>query len=87
MTTEQSAREAVRRILGETARADITAFPAGSVSITIHSGDHYASISGATDSGWGWEVDPGCDNGFTGYPNVVGALDEALLAVREQFAA
>ncbi|MFF4647453.1 VOC family protein [Streptomyces sp. NPDC001389] len=86
MTADHSTRETIRRILGD-AQADITEFPSGNLSITVHSGDHTATIDGAPESGWGWTVDPGTDDGFTGHENVADDLEAALLAVRGQFSA
>ncbi|MFF3861372.1 hypothetical protein [Streptomyces sp. NPDC002209] len=86
-TTEQSARDTVRRVLGEAAHADVTAFPAGNLSISLHSGEHTATIDGDDSSGWGWTVDPGTDDGFTGHEDVAPTLEEALTDVRGKITA
>ncbi|MEU9304089.1 hypothetical protein [Streptomyces sp. NPDC048269] len=86
-TTEQIARDAVRRILGDTAHADVTTFPGGNLSISVHSGDHTATIDGDDSSGWGWTVDPGTDDGFTGHEDVAETLDDALIGVRGEIGA
>lgn len=83
MTTAETARDAVRRVLGEEAHADVTTFPAGNLAIRVTSGEHTATIDGDDSSGWGWTVDPGTDDGFTGHELIAPTLDEALGGVRE----
>ncbi|MEV7723579.1 hypothetical protein AB0P15_02450 [Streptomyces sp. NPDC087917] len=84
-TSEQTARETVRRVLGDTAHADVTTFPGGNLSIGVHRGEHTATIDGDDASGWGWTVDPGTDDGFTGHEDVAETLEAALLGVRGRF--
>ncbi|WP_328914299.1 MULTISPECIES: hypothetical protein [unclassified Streptomyces] len=82
MTTEQEARDAIHHAFGDTAHADVTAFPSGTLSITLRKGGHAATIDGHPESGWGWTVDPADDEGFSGHENTAPTLDEALGAVR-----
>ncbi|WP_330177066.1 hypothetical protein OG875_28330 [Streptomyces sp. NBC_01498] len=82
MTTEREAHDAVRHAFGDSAHAEVTAFPAGNVSITLTKGEHAATIDGHPESGWGWTVDPGDDDGFSGHENTADSLDEALADVR-----
>ncbi|MFG2894929.1 VOC family protein [Streptomyces sp. NPDC048248] len=82
MTTEQSARAAVRSVLGDDAQAEVTVFPAGNLSLTVTCGRHVATIDGDDATAWGWSVDPGTDDGFTGHEETAESLEEALIAVR-----
>ncbi|WP_329165872.1 hypothetical protein OHB49_40210 [Streptomyces sp. NBC_01717] len=82
MTTEQEARDAIRHAFGDTAHVEVETFPGGNLSITITKGKHAATIDGHPESGWGWTVDPGEDDGFSGHENVATTLDEALADVR-----
>ncbi|WP_441249427.1 hypothetical protein [Kitasatospora sp. McL0602] len=86
VSNAQSAREAVRRVLGEV-HTEITEFPAGNVAVTVSSDRHSATIDGHPDTGYGWTVDPGEDDGFTGHDELAPTLDDALKAVRAAFAA
>ncbi|MFJ6214716.1 hypothetical protein ACIQGZ_15490 [Streptomyces sp. NPDC092296] len=86
MTAKQTAQDAVHAILGDTARAEIQEFPGGNLSLTIHSGAHSATIDGHPDTGWGWTVDPGEDDGFTGHEETAPTLEDALCAVRDAVA-
>ncbi|MGK5533616.1 hypothetical protein [Streptomyces sp. URMC 129] len=78
MTTDQTVHEAVRRVLGEDAHADIVRFPGGNLCITVTSRGHTATIDGHPETGWGWTVDPGEDEGFSGHDRTAGTLDAAL---------
>lgn len=82
MTTEQEARDAIHHTFGESAHAEVTAFPAGNLSITLTKGEHAATIDGHPESGWGWTIDPADDEGFSGHENTADTLDEALADVR-----
>ncbi|MFE6225513.1 MULTISPECIES: hypothetical protein [unclassified Streptomyces] len=84
MTTEQNARDAITRILGADAHADVTSFPGGNLAIRITAGEHTATVDGHDSSGWGWTVDPGTDEGFSGHEEVADTLEAALTHVREQ---
>ncbi|WP_326599323.1 hypothetical protein [Streptomyces sp. NBC_01803] len=81
-TDDQTVQDAVRRVLGEGAHAHITRFPGGNLSITVTSRGHTATIDGHPGTGWGWSVDPGEDEGFSGHEQMAETLDGALLSVR-----
>lgn len=83
-TTEQTARDAVRRILGDDVHVDVTAFPDGNLSLTVTAGEHMAAIEGHDRTGWGWSVDPRDDEAFTGHDQVAPTLTDALAGVRDK---
>ena len=82
MSAEAEARAAVRHAFGDTVTADIRSFPAGNLSITIRKDRHTATLDGHPDSGWGWSVDPGDDEGFSGHTDTAATLAGALAAIR-----
>ncbi|MCX4552977.1 hypothetical protein OG204_01815 [Streptomyces sp. NBC_01387] len=85
MTTEQEARDTIRRVLGDT-HPDVKEFPAGNLSVTVHVGRHAATIDGHPETGWGWTVDPGEDDGFSGHELTAPTLEAALQAIRDTVA-
>lgn len=80
--TAHDVREAVRRVLGDSARATVETFSAGTIALTVHIGTHTATIDGHPATGYGWTLDPGEDGGFTGHANQAETLDDALHQVR-----
>ncbi|WP_328929764.1 hypothetical protein OG429_37760 [Streptomyces sp. NBC_00190] len=82
MTDELTAREAVRRILGDAAQTDVRVHPGGNMSITITVGRRAAMIDGEDATGWGWSLDPGPAEGFTGHDHTAEGIEEALRGVR-----
>ncbi|MFD7256701.1 glyoxalase/bleomycin resistance/dioxygenase family protein [Streptomyces sp. NPDC059874] len=82
LTDEGTARDAVSRILGDAARAEVHVFPGGNMSITITLGRHTAMVDGEDATGWGWSVDPGPAEGFTGHDHGADSLEDALRGVR-----
>ncbi|MFE2555986.1 hypothetical protein ACFXGT_08110 [Streptomyces sp. NPDC059352] len=88
MTTEQAVRAAVDRVLGPAAQTiHVITFPGGNASLTITIGEHTAVLDGEDSSGWGWTVDPGTDDGFTGHEQVADTLEAALTQIRQQLSA
>ncbi|WP_371793052.1 glyoxalase/bleomycin resistance/dioxygenase family protein [Streptomyces sp. NBC_01471] len=81
--TEQEALDTVRQTLGGAARAEAKMFPAGNLSITVHTGGHAATIDGHPETGWAWTLDPGEDDGFSGHDQTAPNLEAALAAVRD----
>ncbi|MCX4749351.1 hypothetical protein OG455_28235 [Kitasatospora sp. NBC_01287] len=86
MTTEQTTRDAVRRVLGDV-HTEVTEFPGGNVAIAVSGAAHSATIDGHPDTGYGWTTDPGEDDGCTGHERIAATLDDALAAVRAAFTA
>ncbi|MEU3606278.1 hypothetical protein AB0E83_12605 [Streptomyces sp. NPDC035033] len=87
MTTERTARDTIARVLGADVHADVTTFPGGNLAITLTTGEHTATVDGHDSSGWGWTVDPGTDDGFTGHEDVADTLEAALAGIRDRLGA
>ncbi len=83
--TEETARQAVRTVFGDTAAVDVIEFPQGRLSLTVRGSAHTATVDGSEGSGWGWTVDPGEDEGVAGHANTAASLQEALLEIRAVF--
>ncbi|MER5640711.1 hypothetical protein ABT095_27650 [Kitasatospora sp. NPDC002227] len=86
MSTEDETRDAVHRILGDV-HLELTEFPGGNISLTVSDDHHSATVDGHPVSGYGWTVDPGEDDGFTGHDEIAPTLEDALEAVRAAFGA
>lgn len=80
--TEQTARQAVRAVFGDSVTVDVTTLAGGRMSLTVRGPRHTASLDGAEGGMWGWTVDPGEDEGVTGHANTAESLEEALRGVR-----
>ncbi|MEU3400835.1 glyoxalase/bleomycin resistance/dioxygenase family protein [Streptomyces filamentosus] len=84
--TEEEARETVTRILGPEARAEVTVFPAGNLSLMIIFGGVGITADGGDSTGWGWSIDPTEESGFTGHDHTAGTLAAALRDIRTALA-
>lgn len=81
--TQQQVRVRVAEILGDSVHVDVEQFPSGTMSVTLDTGSHTAVLDGHPDSGWGWTVDAGEDDGFSGHENTSPTLDAALDGIRD----
>ncbi|QMU77562.1 hypothetical protein GXW83_19560 [Streptacidiphilus sp. PB12-B1b] len=81
--TQQQVRVRVAEILGDSVHVDVEQFPSGTMSVTLDTGTRTAVLDGHPDSGWGWTVDAGEDDGFSGHQNTSPTLDAALDGIRE----
>ena len=84
--TEQQVRVRVAEILDEGVHVAVQRFPSGAMSVTLDTGTHTAVLDGHPDSGWGWSVDEGEDEGFSGHGDTAPTLDTALEGIRDRLA-
>lgn len=81
--TENHVRVRVAEILGDGVHVAVERLPSGAMSITLDTGTHTAALDGHPDSGWGWSVDEGEDEGFSGHADTADTLDSALERIRD----
>jgi hypothetical protein len=79
---ESTIRGAVNEVFGGAAGMEIIGLPPDRFAVTLHTDGHTATMDGSEESGWGWTVDPGEDEGFSGHGDTSPTLAEALLAIR-----
>ena len=80
--TDEQVRARVGALLGEGVHVGVERRPGGAMSVTVDTGTHTAVLDGHPDSGWGWSVDEGEDEGFSGHANTAATLDAALDGIR-----
>ena len=80
--TEKQVRVHVAEILGNAVHVAVERLPGGAMSVTLDTGTHTATLDGHPDSGWGWSVDEGEDEGYSGHANTAATLDAALDGIR-----
>ncbi|MBC3840132.1 hypothetical protein GXW82_07895 [Streptacidiphilus sp. 4-A2] len=81
--TEKQIRVRVAEILGEGVHVAVEPHPGGAMSVTLDTGAHTAALDGHPDSGWGWSVDQGEDEGFSGHADTAPTLQAALELIRD----